>query len=396
MLGAVHSLGSESVPLQGATLRTLADSLFATRDQPPFRSSAMDGYAVRAVDLKRGQLAVVGEAAAGSAYPGSLKEGEAVRIFTGARVPANADAVIAQERVRREGADVFVDDSAQPGKNIRESAIDFAAGALLIEAGTRLQAGHIALIAATGMDSVKVRRAPRIALLATGSEIARPGEPAGPHQIYDSVTFGLGAMIDLWGGQSVRLGASSDDEAAVSAAIGGAIGGGICDAVGAADLMVIVGGASVGDYDIVKKALAARGLNISVPKVAVRPGKPTWFGTIGSKPILGLPGNPAAAFVCANLFLRPLIGAFLARRRCADCVAAILDGEIGRSGDNETCLRASVQVGADARLTARPFENQDTSLVSIFAAANALICRPAGSAPAQRGDLVQVLLLDCR
>jgi molybdopterin molybdotransferase len=146
----------------------------------------------------------------------------------------------------------------------------------------------------------------------------------------------------------------------------------------------------------VKQALAARGLTVSVPKVAVRPGKPTWFGTLDRKPVLGLPGNPAAAFVCAALFLRPLIGAFLARSMSADCVAAVLDGEVARNGENEAYLRASVRVGDDARLTARPFDNQDTSLVSIFAAANALLRRSAGSGPAERGALVEVLLLDCR
>jgi molybdopterin molybdotransferase len=388
MLRAVQPLGSESVPLQKAALRTLADSLFATRDQPPFRSSAMDGYAVRAADLFRGQLTVVAEAAAGSAYSGSLKAGEAVRIFTGAPVPADADVVIAQERVRRDGAHILVNESAEPGKNIRDSAGDFAAGGLLIDAGTRLRTGHIALIAATGLGSVNVRRVPRIAVLATGSEIAAPGHAAGPHQIYDSVTFGLGAMIDSWGAHPMRLGASRDDEAAVSSAIG--------DAMGNVDLTVIVGGASVGDHDIVKRALAARGLNISVPKVAVRPGKPTWFGTIGGKPVLGLPGNPAAAFVCAALFLRPLIAALLARSVSKYFVAATLDGQVGRNGDNEAYLRASVHVGDDARLTARPFANQDTSLVSIFAAANALIRRLAGSGSVERGALVEVLLLDCR
>jgi molybdopterin molybdotransferase len=388
MLSAVQPMGSESVPLHMAANRTVADSLFATRDQPPFRSSAMDGYAVRSADLARGQLVVVGDAAAGGAYSGSLKEGEAVRIFTGAPVPAGADAVIEQEQARRDGAGLFVDESARPGKNIRQSAIDFAAGRLLIDAGTRLRAGHIALIAATGIGTVNVSRAPRIVLLATGNEIATPGDAAGPHQIYDSVTFGLGAMIDSWGGRPVRLGASRDDEAAVSSMIG--------DAVGNADLAVIVGGASVGDYDIVKQALAAQGLKISVPKVAVRPGKPTWFGTIGRRPVLGLPGNPAAAFVCAALFLRPLIGALLARKVSTDCVPAMLDGRVERSGDNEAYLRASVRVGDDARLTALPFGNQDTSLVSIFAAANALIRRLPGSEPAERGALVEVLLLDCR
>jgi molybdopterin molybdotransferase len=387
MLSAVQPLGGEPVLLHEAAARTLTESLFATRDQPPFRSSAMDGYAVRSVDLARGRFNVVGEAAAGRAYEGPLNEDEAVRIFTGAPVPLGADAVIPQERARRDGARVHIDEPARPGRNIRESAIDFAAGTPLVEAGTRLHARHVALLAAAGIASVNVSRKPRIALLATGSEIATPGQVAGPYQIYDSVTFGLSAMTDRWGGCPVRLAASRDDEAAVSTAIG--------EAIGDADLAVIVGGASVGDYDIVKQALASRGLEIMVPRVAVRPGKPTWFGTIGDSPILGLPGNPAAAFVCATLFLRPLLRALLGRSTATACVPAVLDGHVAGSGDNEGYLRASARIGDDARMWVRPFGNQDTSLVSIFAQANALIRRVSGSGPVESGALVEVLLLDC-
>ena len=387
MLSAVQPLGGEPVLVHEAAARTLCESRFATRDQPPFRSSAMDGYAVRSVDLRRGRFNVVGESAAGRAYEGAVNEGEAVRIFTGAPVPLGADAVIPQERARRDGALVHIDEPARPGRNIREPAIDFADGSPLIEAGTRLHARHIALLAAAGIASVNVSRRPRIALLATGSEIATPGEAARPYQIYDSVTFGLSAMVDSWGGYPVRLAASRDDEAAVSAAIG--------DAIDNADLMVIVGGASVGDYDVVKQALAGRGLGILVPTVAVRPGKPTWFGTLGHKPILGLPGNPAAAFVCATLFLRPLLHALLGRSTVTACVPAVLDGHVDESGDKEGYLRASTRIGDDARVWVRPYANQDTSLVSIFARANALIRRPPGSAPAESGALVEVLLLDC-
>jgi len=386
MLRAVRPTDRESVPLHAALRRTLADSLLATRSQPPFRSSAMDGYAVRSADLPLERLRVAGEAAAGRAYPGSLEPGQAVRIFTGAPVPPGADAVIPQERVRREGHDVLIDEAANPGKNIRYLAVDFAAGSPLVRGGTPLGAGHIALAAATGLAALNVRRAPRIALLATGSEIAAPGTAAGPDQIYDSVTFGLAAMIDGWGGIAVRHAATPDDAAAVSHALG--------DAIGAADLAVIVGGASVGDYDIVKQALAARGLDISVPAIAVRPGKPTWFGTVAASPILGLPGNPAAAFVCAGLFLRPLIHAFLAQQAAAPWARAVLDGHADKNGENEAYLRAWVEVDGDARLSVRPFENQDTSLVSIFAASNALLCRPPRAAPARHGELVDVLLLD--
>ncbi len=385
MLSAVRPTGDESAPLHAALRRTLSETLLATRSQPPFRSSAMDGYAVRSADTQLMRLRVAGEAAAGRAYPGSLEQGQAVRIFTGAPVPLGADAVIPQERVRREGLDVLLDEAVQPGKNIRHVAVDFAAGSPLIRGGTLLGAGHIALVAATGLATVNVRRAPRIALLATGSEIAIPGTAAGPNQIYDSVTFGLTAMIDDWGGISKRHAATPDDAAAVSRALG--------DVIGAADLVVIVGGASVGDYDIVKQALAARGLDISVPKIAVRPGRPTWFGTLAGSPILGLPGNPAAAFVCAGLFLRPLIHAFLGREDASVWVHALLDGRVEKNGENEAYLRARVEVGDDARLIVRPFENQDTSLVSVFAAANALLRRPPRAGPAIHGELVDVLLL---
>jgi molybdopterin molybdotransferase len=386
MLSAVRPLGSEAVPLAAALQRTLADSLLATRSQPPFRSSAMDGYAVRSSDVPLKRLQVVGEAAAGRAYPGMLEQGQAVRIFTGAPVPLGAGTVIPQERVRREGLEILIDEAAPPGRNIREIAVDFSAGSPLIQAGAVLHAGHVALVAAAGLASLNVTRAPRIALLATGSEIAAPGTVAGPDQIFDSVTYGLAAMIGAWGGIPLRHAITPDDAAAVSRALGRALGG--------ADLAVIVGGASVGDYDIVKQALAARGLDISVPNVAVRPGKPTWFGTVDGSPILGLPGNPAAAFVCASLFLRPLIHAFLARAAASVVVRALLDGHVEKNGENEAYLRAQVAVGDDARLTVRPFQNQDTSLVSVYAAANALLRRPPRSGPGVPGELVDVLLLD--
>ena len=386
MLDAVPPLDSEPVFLELASERTLAESLFATRDQPPFRSAAMDGYAVRSAELGKGRFTVVGEAAAGSAHQGTVGPAQAVRIFTGAPVPPELDMVIPQERTQRDGTAVIVDETAQPGKNIRDAAIDFAAGSKLIDAGTRLHARHIALIAAAGIGNVTVSRRPRIALLATGSEIASPGHAAGPYQIYDSVTFGLGAMIECWGGFALRHAAGRDEAAAISSALG--------DAVCNADLVVVVGGASVGAYDIVKQVLATRGLKVSVPKIAVRPGKPTWFGAIEHKPILGLPGNPAAAFVCATLFLRPLVRALAGGNKFIHCVSAVLDGRIEKCGENEAYWRACVTVREDARLVVRPFDKQDTSLVSIFAASNALIRRLPHTEPAETGALVDVLLLD--
>jgi molybdopterin molybdotransferase len=390
MCACVRPLESEPVALSAAVARTLAETVTAARDQPPFRSSAMDGYALRSADLAAGpaiaRFKVVGQSAAGDPYAGVIGAGEAVRIFTGAPVPQGADWVVPQERTRREGAALFVDDKLQRAANIREVATDFRAGERLIAAGTRLNARHIALLAAAGVPAVNVRRVPRVGVLATGTEILAPGTPAGPYQIYDSVTFGLAAMIEGWGGYALRGGASPDEDDAVAAAA--------MQALDDADLLVIAGGASVGDYDVVKRALTRRGLEILVPQVAVRPGKPTWFGMMNAKPVLGLAGNPAAAFVCAYLFLQPLLTGLLGRNAAQQRIAAVLDGAVGESGTSESYVRASTSVGADARWSVRPFDNQDTSLVSVFAAANALIRRVPGAPRVAHGAIVDALLLD--
>ncbi|MGO9424761.1 MAG: gephyrin-like molybdotransferase Glp [Steroidobacteraceae bacterium] len=391
MRACVPALCCEPVALAAAVGRTLGETLSAERDQPPFRSSAMDGYALRAADLAlrvgAAGFRVVGQSAAGKPYVGAIAAGEAVRIFTGAPVPQGADWVVPQERARLEGATLIVDDQLPRSANIRAVATDFRAGERLITAGTRLNARHIALIAAAGVPAVNASRIPRVGLLATGTEILAPGAPAGPYQIYDSVTFGLAAMIEGWGGHALRRGAVADEDDAVAAAA--------AQGLDDADLLVIAGGASVGDYDVVKRALARLGLEILVSQVAVRPGKPTWFGTLNGKPILGLPGNPAAAFVCACLFLQPLLDSLLGRSAPRQYVAAVLDGVVGESGANESYLRASASVAAAGRLMVRPFDNQDTSLVSVFAAANALIRRPAGAPRAAHGATVEALLLDC-
>jgi len=383
MCASVAPLAHESVTLTAAHGRTLAESLRASRDQPPFSSSAMDGYAVRTMDLGLESLTVIGESAAGSAHPGTLGCGEAVRIFTGAPVPEGADTVVPQERTRREGSALVLDAAWTRTANIRPVAGDFRSGAILLAAGNRLNARHLALAAAAGIARLEVSRRPRVALLATGTEIRAPGEPAGPFEIYDSVTFGLGAMVDDWGGSARRLGTSPDDDAAVTAMV--------LQAREEADLLVVAGGASVGDFDVVKRALRSHGLEVSVPQVAVRPGKPTWFGTLRSTPVLGLPGNPAAAFVCAHLFLRPLLDALLQHRAPQEFTFAVLEGALGANGASESFLRATASVGADARLSARAFADQDTSLVSVFAAANALIRRPPGAPAAAAGALIEIL-----
>ncbi|HXZ60819.1 MAG TPA: gephyrin-like molybdotransferase Glp [Steroidobacteraceae bacterium] len=387
MLAGAVPIDSVTVAIEAASGRTLAETVSAARAQPPFRSAAMDGYGIRAGDVGRCPLTVLGEAAAGRPYAGApLAAGGAVRIFTGAPVPAGVDLIVPQERVRRSDETVWIEVAAHPRSNIREAGLDFSAGAVLARRGVRLNARDIALLAASGTASVRVRRRPCIALLATGDEVVQPGAAAGVHQIFDSVSFGLGAAIDDWGGEALRSGVRPDSEAAIAAAA--------ADALRQADLLVVIGGASVGDYDVVRRSLGTLGLAVAVERVAVRPGKPTWFGRLREKPVLGLPGNPAAALVCAHLFLQPLLGALLGREAQASPVAALLDGEVAASGANECYLRAVAAPDADARLRVRPCDNQDTSLVSVFAAANALIRRPAGAAAATRGATVEVLWLE--
>jgi molybdopterin molybdotransferase len=386
ILSAVRSQPAEPLATEAASGRTLAQSVSAARAQPPFRAAAMDGYGVRAADLGPGPFTVLGEAAAGRPYSGApLRAKGAVRIFTGAAVPAGVDRVVPQERARREGDALWLDAGQQQRSNIREAGVDFPAGEVLVRAGVRLNARHVALLAASGTASVQVARRPRVAVLATGDELVPPGTAPAPEQIFDSVSFGVGAAIGEWGGEALRLAIPADSEAAIAAAAAGALR--------QADFLVVIGGASVGDYDVVKQALASLGLVKAIEHIAIRPGRPTWFGRAGGKPVLGLPGNPAAALVCAHLFLRPLLAAMLGGEAGEDAARALLEGEVAASGANECYLRAVAARGEDLRLGVRPCTNQDTSLLSVFAAANALIRRPAGAPPAASGDTVEVLFL---
>jgi molybdopterin molybdotransferase len=386
MLAGVTPLGSESIGLEAAAGRILADPVSAARAQPPFRSAAMDGYGIRAADLGPEAFTVLGEAAAGRAYGGPrLGARSAVRIYTGAPVPEGVDLVVPQERARRAGDALWLEAAERSRSNIREAGIDFGAGSVLVRRGVRLSARLVALIAASGAATVRVTRRPRVALLATGDEIVPPGAAAAAHQIYDSVSFGVGASIADWGGEALRLAIRPDVPAAIAAAA--------AEGLERAELLVVIGGASVGDYDVVKRSLGTLGLTIAVERISVRPGKPTWFGSVAGKPVLGLPGNPAAALVCAQLFLKPLLHAYLAHEAQECRAMALLQGEVSASGANECYLRAIAAIGADARLRVRPCDRQDTSLVSVFAAANTLIYRPAGAAAAADGDPVEVLWL---
>jgi molybdopterin molybdotransferase len=384
MLAGTEALEPETVALKHALGRVLADDISASRDQPPFDVSAMDGYAVRSHDTP-GLLQLAGESAAGRGFAGSCSEGSAIRISTGAAIPRDADSVVIQEDVRRDGSGVEVP-ASPPGRHIRPRGGDFKAGTLLLARGRLLDGVGLSLAAASGTAMLPVVRQPRVAILSSGDELAAPGTAPGPWQIFDSATHGIAALVRGWGGAAYRLGVARDEVPAIAQAAEQ----GLRDS----DLLVVVGGASVGDHDHARPALTRLGLQISVDKVAVRPGKPTWFGKTPFGPVLGLPGNPASALVCAELFLKPLLAAMQGRDPEPRFRHAGLARALPANGPREHYLRSELSADPEGRLSVRAFEDQDSSLISVFAAANALIRLPANAPAMAAGALVEVLPLD--
>jgi molybdopterin molybdotransferase len=381
MLAEIAALPAEGVGLSDSIGRVLAEQVLAVRDQPPFAASAMDGWAVRAADCP-GTLKIVGESAAGHGFEGALGRGEAVRIFTGAAVPEGADAIVIQEDASREGEAVRVPETAA-GHHVRPAGLDFKAGQALLEPGVRMDAWRLSLAASAGRAEVQVFRRPRVAILSTGEEIVEaPAEP-GPFQIYDSGAPALAAMVEGWGASVTRAKPVRDELDAVIAALKGAD----------AELIVTVGGASVGDHDLVRTAAEALGMSYRVESVAVRPGKPTFFGVLGDgRRMLGLPGNPASAFVCAEMFLRPILCAYQGASPKPATITARLAQDLPANGPREHWMRAKLAF-ADGGVTVRPYRDQDSSLISVFAASDALLRRQAGAPALSAGEAVEALPL---
>lgn len=384
MLSGIGPAGEEFVPLREGLGRVLARAVTAERDQPPFAVSEMDGYAVIAADTP-GTLTLIGESSCGHGFEGTLTKGNIIRISTGAAVPAGADAVVIQENVTRNGGMIEAP-QAKPGQHIRPRAMDFSAGTSLLQAGRKLDGIALAMAAATGMAQLPVRRRPKVAILSGGDELADPGTTPGPFQIFDSATHGIAAMVRHWGGEPHRLQLEKDDPYAIARAAE--------NGLKENDLLVLVGGASVGDHDHAKPALLKLGMQMRVNKVNLRPGKPTWFGHALNRPVLGLPGNPASALVCAQLFLRPLLEAMLGRDADVKLERACLADALPANGVREHYLRAHLFSDAQGMLTVQAFEQQDSSLLSVFAAANALIRLAANTPALEKGALVDVLPLD--
>ncbi|WP_108661650.1 molybdopterin molybdotransferase MoeA [Acuticoccus kandeliae] len=379
LLAAAPVLETESVPLAEACGRVLRAPVVAERTQPPFSSSAMDGYAVRAAEIAAGPVRVVGQSAAGRRYGAPLGAGEAVRIFTGAPVPDEADSVLIQEDAVVEGDRLSTAERVSPGDNIRRMGLDFAAGETLFPAGTRLQPRHLALAGAGGHATLTVGRRPKIAFLATGDELVPPGSPTGPDQIVASVTPTLAAMVASVGGESIDLGIAPDIQAEIARRAR--------EALDRADILVTLGGASVGDHDLVKPALGDLGIGLDFWRVAVRPGKPLMFA---SDPlVLGLPGNPVSGVVCAVLFLLPLIEAMQGAASPGPRVeTGVLGAAVGQNGPRRDHMRARLDGG---RII--PFDVQDSSMLSILSHADALLVREPHAPPAELGEPCQYIRL---
>lgn len=390
ILDGASMLAAEAVSLPEANGRTLAADLVARRTQPPFNASAMDGYAVRGADATEGAiLKIIGEAPAGRAFAGAVGPGESVRIFTGAPVPEGADTVLIQENAEAlPGGEVRVIEAPATGRNIRTVGLDFRDGETLLKAGQRLDWRHIALAAAMNYPDLQVARRPRVAILATGDELVAPGGSPRADQIIASNSYGLAALVTAAGGEAIDLGIAPDDRDDLIARIQSTITREI-------DVLVTLGGASVGDHDLVREALAASGLDLAFWKIAMRPGKPLMFGRLGKTRVLGLPGNPVSSLVGGVLFLRPLISALLGRDIGDEPLVeqAILATDVKANDSRADYLRATLASGTDGLPRVTPFETQDSAMLSRFVAADCLLLR-APHAPAGRtGDRVEIIRL---
>ena len=385
--GAVPT-GTERVALHEAADRVLAAPLHALRTQPPFDASAMDGYAVRATDIATlpATLSVIGQAPAGRQFTGTVSVGQTVRIFTGAPVPAGADTVVIQENVRDLGnGAVEVLEPTDPGRNIRLSGLDFSEGDLILDAGRLLDPAALSLIASANHPDVEVVRAPLVAIIATGDELLLPGSTPGPDQIISSNAYGVAAIARSIGARVLDLGIAADSTDAISGLVQKAL-----DAK--ADVIVTLGGASVGDHDLVHRVLTGLGMDLSFWKIAMRPGKPLMFGRLGETRCIGLPGNPVASLICSHIFLKPLLAKLGGRSHVANIRDGVLDTPMPANDLRQDFVRAVARQTSDG-LVVTPFTVQDSSMLRTLADANCAVIRGPFAEPAESGSACRVLML---
>jgi molybdopterin molybdotransferase len=383
---AFSPLEVETVAIGAADGRVLSQDVLAKHDQPPFPVSSMDGYAVRATDASRpgARLKVIGAAPAGHPFLAKVGTNQTVRIFTGGVVPDGADSIVIQEDVVEENGDVKLNVAATSGRHIRIAGLDFRSGEVLARLGQRLAPRDLALIAAGDLGFAVVRRKPRIVIAATGDELSPPGTERRPGGIVASSGYALGAMIERWGGIPIDLGILPDTQEAIAS---------IADHARSADIVVTIGGASVGEHDLVQKALGPRGFELDFWKIAMRPGKPLIFGRLGATPLLGLPGNPVSSLVCAMLFLQPAIATLLGTPSSDNRMTGRLLTDLNSNDSRQDYLRARLD-RRNGEQFVEPFAVQDSSMLSLFARADALIVRPPHAPAAKAGDRVSILLLD--
>ena len=392
ILEGVEPTPAEAVAIEAAHRRTLAEPLAALITQPPFDASAMDGYAVRAADVARlpATLALIGEAAAGHPFAGRIAAGQAVRIFTGAPLPEGADTVVIQENTTREKAgreaNVTVREGTPDRGHVRHEGIDFRVGEVLLGPGRRLGPRELSLAAAMGHGTVPVRRAPRVAVISTGDELVLPGNRPGPGRIISSNHLGVAALAEAAGAEAEFMGIARDTHESLEAHFTRALG---------ADIIVTIGGASVGDHDLVGPVLKTRGMEFAFWNIAMRPGKPLMFGRLGPARVLGLPGNPVSSLVCTRVFLVPLLRALLDQPAHDERpIQARAGVALEANGPRQHYMRATTIAGPDGLPVVTPVRSQDSSLLAPLAQADCLLVRPALASAAPRGTLVPILPLD--
>lgn len=387
ILAPLRSTPPEIVALSAAFGRVTAAPIVARRTQPPCDLSAMDGYAVRAASVVPGaRFRVVGSAPAGHPFEGAIGPGDALRIFTGSVVTPGADAVLLQENAKLEGDFVSFSGAARIGQHIRKKGLDFSEGDPLIATGKRLSARDVGLAASANYAWIVVHRMPRVGILATGDEIALPGEPIPPGGIVSSNAYALAALVRAAGGEPTLLPTAADRAASVAEA---------ARSVPGLDFLVTTGGASVGDYDLVQAGLARLGFVLDFWKVAMRPGKPLIAGKVLGVPMLGLPGNPVSAMVCAILFLLPALARLSGREdEHLGFSHAVLGAAVPANDARMDHLRATLAQGERGELVATPFARQDSSMMRLFATADALIVREPRAASLPRGAMVPIITLD--
>jgi molybdopterin molybdotransferase len=382
-------LPTEHAPLAEAAGRVLAADVAARITQPPADVSAMDGYAVRADDIASvpAKLKVIGEVAAGHPFAAPVAAGEAARIFTGGVLPAGTDTVVIQENTTRQNSVVVINASVARGKNVRTRGLDFKQGDVLLPKGRRLTARDLMLAAAMNHPTVPLHRVPKVAVLGTGDELQPPGSELKPGQVVYSNGFALSALARQEGASAVDLGIAPDRIDAIAGALR-------CAREIGADILVTAGGASVGDHDLVQQSLAGEGLTLSFWKVALRPGRPVMHGRLGGMHVLGVPGNPVSSYVCALLFLVPLIRRLSGRTDLsAASESAVLGSDLAANDERMDFLRATLSLGANGVPVATPLPIQDSSMMAALAKADCLLIREAHAPALVSGNECRIVKL---